>query len=150
MARHTMTGLRRKIGAAPSHTAHAEMPLFQKPPGPSPEPNGVRVGLGGLKEVQTSKQTRMHFHQVRHTRRHTRKQETFEVHALCDSPGGNDERIGMHLHVCKYHYTVQRGCRQGGTGRSNARTTIDEQSNKAGQAYCWIGQQRDAWLGRRA
>ena len=34
----TASGLPRNIGAAPSHTAQAETPLFQKPPGPSPEP----------------------------------------------------------------------------------------------------------------
>ena len=33
----TASGAFRNIGAAPSHTAHAEMPLFQKPPC-SPEP----------------------------------------------------------------------------------------------------------------
>ena len=33
----TARGALRNIGAAPSHTAHAEMPLFQYPPC-SPEP----------------------------------------------------------------------------------------------------------------
>ncbi|WRX10044.1 hypothetical protein QQP08_002531 [Theobroma cacao] len=34
----TARGLSLKIGAAPSHTSQAEIPLFQKPPDPSPEP----------------------------------------------------------------------------------------------------------------
>jgi hypothetical protein len=37
----TQMGLLRKMGAAPSHTAQAEMPLFQKPPS-SPEPGKAR------------------------------------------------------------------------------------------------------------
>ena len=34
----TAKGLFLKMGAAPSHTAQADIPQFQNPPGPSPEP----------------------------------------------------------------------------------------------------------------
>ena len=34
----TAMGRLRNMGAAPSHTAHAEMPLFQNPPSPSSDP----------------------------------------------------------------------------------------------------------------
>ena len=55
----TAMGFRRKMGAAPSHTAHAEIPLFQKPVSSSdPGNSSLRGGDGAREMLQAMTQKR--------------------------------------------------------------------------------------------
>ncbi|KAH0894213.1 hypothetical protein HID58_056642 [Brassica napus] len=54
----TARGLSRNIGAAPSQTAQAEIPRFQKPPEPSPEPGKLsRLATAPVARITASART---------------------------------------------------------------------------------------------